>query len=106
MKMLLSLFAILAFICGNLPAAETTPLHAAASDRVSARPELVITTLGCGSCARQDRPQPIWGSVNATRCDAFVLLGDNISSLRLEVCGLEGEVVISRDLPFSELRPK
>jgi hypothetical protein len=27
-------------------------------------------------------------------------------SLRLEVCGLEGEVVISRDIPFSELRPK
>jgi alkaline phosphatase D len=26
-------------------------------------------------------------------------------SLRLEVCGLEGEVVLSRDIPFSELRP-
>lgn len=57
---------------------ETTLLHAAASDRVSARPELTITTLGFGSCARQDRPQPIWDTINATRCDAFVLLGDNI----------------------------
>jgi alkaline phosphatase D len=27
-------------------------------------------------------------------------------SLRLEVCGLEGEVVLSRDIPFAELRPK
>jgi hypothetical protein len=27
-------------------------------------------------------------------------------SLHLEVCGLEGEVVISRDVPFSELHPK
>jgi alkaline phosphatase D len=27
-------------------------------------------------------------------------------SLRLEVCGLEGEVVLSRDIPFSEICPK
>lgn len=51
---------------------------AAASDRVSARPELVITTMGFGSCARQERPQPIWDTIHAARCDAFVLLGDNI----------------------------
>jgi alpha-galactosidase len=49
-----------------------------ALDRVSARPELTITTLGFGSCARQERPQPIWDTIHATRCDAFVLLGDNI----------------------------
>ncbi len=57
---------------------ETTLLPAAASDRVSAWPDLTITTLGFGSCARQDRPQPIWDAINAVRCDAFVLLGDNI----------------------------
>jgi hypothetical protein len=34
-----TVFALLAFFCGNLPAAETTTLHAGASDRVSARPE-------------------------------------------------------------------
>jgi alkaline phosphatase D len=49
-----------------------------AADRVSARPELLITTLGFGSCAREERPQPIWDTINAARCDAFVLLGDNI----------------------------
>ena len=58
--------------------AETTQLRATAEDRVSARPELAITTLGFGSCARQDRPQPIWDTINAARCDAFVLCGDNI----------------------------
>ena len=78
MRLLLSLFALPAFFCVNLPAAETPPLHAAASDRVSARPELVITTIGFGSCAKQDRPVPIWDAINAARCDAFVLLGDNI----------------------------
>ncbi len=51
---------------------------AVASDRVSARPELTIATLGFGSCAREERPQPIWETINAARCDAFVLLGDNI----------------------------
>jgi alkaline phosphatase D len=51
---------------------------AVVSDRVSARPELIIATLGFGSCAREERPQPIWETINAARCDAFVLLGDNI----------------------------
>jgi alkaline phosphatase D len=50
----------------------------AASDRVNTRPELMITTLGFGSCARQERPQPIWDTINAAKCDAFVLCGDNI----------------------------
>lgn len=58
--------------------AETTTLQVAESDRVSARPELAVTTLGFGSCARQERPQPIWDTINAAHCDAFVLCGDNI----------------------------
>jgi len=58
--------------------AETNSPHAASADRVTARPELTITTIGFGSCARQDRPQPIWDTINAAHCDAFVLLGDNI----------------------------
>ena len=58
--------------------AETTALQASTPDRVSARPELVITTIGFGSCVHQDRPAPIWDTINSARCDAFVLLGDNI----------------------------
>ncbi len=52
--------------------------EAAAPDRVSTRPELLVATLGFGSCARQERPQPIWDAIHAARCDAFVLCGDNI----------------------------
>ena len=78
MKTICASFVLLTFFCGNLSAAETATLHAAASDRVSARPELVISTIGFGSCAKQERPQPIWDTINAARCDAFVLLGDNI----------------------------
>ncbi len=58
--------------------AVTSALTAVVSDRVSAQPELVITTLGFGSCARGERPMPIWDTINAARCDAFVLCGDNI----------------------------
>lgn len=61
-----------------LSIAETVLTHPVAADRVSARPELTITTLGFGSCAKQDRPQPIWDAINAARCNAFVLCGDNI----------------------------
>lgn len=62
------------------PAAQAAEITSSgdASDRVSARPELTIHTIGFGSCARQERPQPIWDAINAARCDAFVLLGDNI----------------------------
>ena len=59
-------------------AAETSTAQAATADRVSTRPELVITALGFGSCARQERAQPIWDAINAAKCDAFVLCGDNI----------------------------
>jgi len=65
-------------LLAEVQSAETNPPTAAAGDRVTARPELTITTLGFGSCARQERPQPIWDTINAAHCDAFVLLGDNI----------------------------
>lgn len=31
-----------------------------------------------GSCAHQDKPQPIWGPINAMDPDLFIFLGDNI----------------------------
>jgi len=58
--------------------AETLSSPAAVSDRASARPELTISTIGFGSCEHEDRPIPIWDTINAAHCDAFVLLGDNI----------------------------
>lgn len=58
--------------------AETDLPVAAASDRVSARPELAVTTIGFGSCEHAERPIPIWDTINTAQCDAFVLLGDNI----------------------------
>ena len=37
-----------------------------------------ISTVVVGSCARQDRPAPVWEAMAAATPDAVVLLGDNI----------------------------
>jgi alkaline phosphatase D len=71
MKLLRLMFAL-------LPGSLLLAVENSMPDRVSARPELTITTLGFGSCARQERPQPIWDRIIDAKCDAFVLCGDNI----------------------------
>lgn len=51
----------------------TAPRAWAAKPEASA-PKLI----GFGSCARENRPQPIWDHVNALSPDLFLMLGDNI----------------------------
>ena len=85
--------------------AATPALNLAESDRVSARPELVITTLGFGSCARQERPQPIWDTINAAHCDAFVLGGDNIYGDSPDPAVLRAKYAMLAAMPgFARLR--
>ena len=86
-------------------AAEPATLPAGASDRVSARAELLITTLGFGSCARQNRPQPIWDTINAVHCDAFVLCGDNIYGDSADADVLRKNYALFAAMPgFAKLR--
>lgn len=40
--------------------------------------EPVVSRIAFGACARQDKPQPIWEAVVATRPQLFLFLGDNI----------------------------
>ncbi len=90
---------------GAVSTAETSALHAVASDRVTARPELVITTLGFGSCAREDRPVPIWDTINAAHCDAFVLCGDNIYGDSADPTVLRKKYALLAAMPgFAKLR--
>ncbi|MFM9058305.1 MAG: alkaline phosphatase D family protein [Planctomycetaceae bacterium] len=49
--------------------------HARAVELDATRP---ISRIAVGSCARQDRPQPIWEAVAAFRPDVLLMLGDNI----------------------------
>lgn len=37
-----------------------------------------LRRIGFGSCANQNRPQPIWDAVNALKPEVFLFLGDNI----------------------------
>jgi len=41
-------------------------------------PEAVLERIGFGSCAKEDRPQPIWEVVVTNRPQLFLFLGDNI----------------------------
>lgn len=43
-----------------------------------ANDKLVLSRIAFGSCARQDKPQPIWEAVVAAKPDLFLSLGDNI----------------------------
>jgi alkaline phosphatase D len=38
----------------------------------------IVRTIAFGSCARQDKPQPIWTAVGACKPDLFLFIGDNI----------------------------
>ena len=49
-----------------------TALSAHADDK------LVVSRIAFGSCARQDKPQPIWDAVVGTKPDIYLSLGDNI----------------------------
>ncbi len=51
------------------PAARWLPLPAAAA---------TLERIGFGSCARQNRPQPIWDAVLAARPQLFLMIGDNV----------------------------
>jgi alkaline phosphatase D len=49
-----------------------------AAGAMGSRPEKPLSRIAFGSCARQDRPQPIWESIVAAQPDLFLMLGDNI----------------------------
>lgn len=40
--------------------------------------DLPLSRIGFGSCAKQDKPQPIWDAVVDIKPQLFILLGDNI----------------------------
>src|SRR5437016_4632807 len=46
--------------------------------RSSVGADVPITRIAFGSCAKQDKPQPIWDAVVELKPDLFLFLGDNI----------------------------
>ena len=53
-----------------------TPPEAALLNTVAA--EEPLSRISFGSCAKQDKPQPIWDAVVAGKPELFIFLGDNI----------------------------
>lgn len=41
-------------------------------------PDLLVSRIALGSCAKQDRPMPIWSAVSTYKPDVLLMLGDNI----------------------------
>ena len=55
-----------------------TLLLAAPANAQAAPQEASLTPIAFGSCAHQDKPQPIWNAVLAWRPELFVFTGDNV----------------------------
>lgn len=51
------------------------PVTASAQDSQS---ESTLTRIAFGSCAKQNKPQPIWDAIAETKPDVFLMIGDNI----------------------------
>src|SRR5882724_9941956 len=48
------------------------------TERINAGDKVILSRVAFGSCARQDKPQPIWDAVVGTKPDIYLSLGDNI----------------------------
>lgn len=51
---------------------------AAAAPDAHPQARRTLTRIAFGSCAKSDKPQPIWDAVLAARPDLFIFLGDNV----------------------------
>jgi alkaline phosphatase D len=49
-----------------------------ACSTTAAEPPALVQRIAFGSCLQQDKPQPIWDAILASRPDVFIFLGDNI----------------------------
>ena len=65
-------------ILGGVAASATLPLLPAFSSKADAATEPALTRIAFGSCAHQDKEQPIWANVNRFNPELFIFLGDNI----------------------------
>lgn len=66
--------------CSNYSAVAAAVLLFSACQVTSpaAADDQLLTRIALGSCARQNSPQPIWGTIVAAGPDLFLFLGDNI----------------------------
>lgn len=66
---------------------------------VSAQAQEPLTRLAFGSCAKQDKPQPIWAAVAATGPQRFIFLGDNVYGDTLDMDVLRAKYALLGEQP-------
>jgi alkaline phosphatase D len=66
-----------------------------------------ITRIGFGSCAKQDKPQPVWDAINALEPELFIFLGDNIYGDTRDMAELRAKYAMLAAIPgFRRLRER
>jgi alkaline phosphatase D len=67
--------------------------------------ELEISRIALGSCARQDRPMPIWSAISNFKPDVLLMLGDNVYGDTEDMAVLRGKYdLLAADRGFGAIR--
>jgi alkaline phosphatase D len=69
--------------------------------------DATLTRIGFGSCAKQDKEQPIWSAIEAARPDLFIMLGDNVYGDTRDMAVLAAKYRMLGDKPgFQRVRSR
>jgi alkaline phosphatase D len=67
--------------------------------------DLVVSRIALGSCAKQDRPMPIWSAVSGFKPDVLLMLGDTIYGDTEDMAVLRGKYdLLAADRGFGAIR--
>lgn len=82
--------------------AALAPAPAAAGEPAG---DLLVSRIALGSCAKQDRPMPIWSAVSGFKPDVLLMLGDNIYGDTEDMAVLRGKYdLLAADRGFGAVR--
>jgi alkaline phosphatase D len=83
--------------------AMAVPSHPVAAAEPAA--DLLISRIAVGSCAKQDRPMPIWSAVAAYRPELLLMLGDTVYGDTEDMAVLRGKYdLLAADRGFGAVR--
>ena len=67
--------------------------------------DLLVSRIAIGSCAKQDRPMPIWSAISGFNPDVFLMLGDNVYGDTEDMAILRGKYdLLAADRGFAAIR--
>ena len=72
--------------------------------KTAAAAEKPVARIAFGSCAKQDKPQPIWDSIVAWKPERFLFIGDNIYADTEDMATVD-ETGCQRETPDDILAP-